>query len=130
MPSRSPYTASLSAPSATEMVGAPGGLAQHGDRGLDPDRTEIRIVDGEEGAASHDVFVVQQLLGVVDGRGGDLGGEELRHRLVEGAVPHPGGDERADLVAVGLLTHGVDVVGVGGQILPAHDPEHPHRHGR
>ncbi len=75
------------------------------------------------------MFVGPELLGVVDGRGGDLGLLEDRHGLGQGALHHPVGHQLVDLAGPVLTLDGVDVVGVLGQLGPVDGAVDPHGDG-
>ena len=75
-----------------------GGLAQPGDRSLDGHRAEVGIVDRDEGPAGAQMFVGEQLLGVVDGRGRNVFGEEHLHDVLERVRADPRRDQCVDLV--------------------------------
>ena len=80
----------VGAQAPAEVVDPSRGLGQPGHRGLHPSsgpRSGSSTVD--EGAPGQQVLVGQQLLGVVDGGGGHLGGLEHRHGLVERAPADP-----------------------------------------
>ena len=125
-PSRSPKTASLSAPRARpRWVDPARRLGQDGDRRLHGHGAEVGIVDLDEGSPGPQVLVGQELLGVVDRRRGHRGRLEDRHGLVERVRPDPVGHQLVDLERPLLAGDRVDVVGILGQVGAVDGPVDP-----